>query len=85
MILFVSDNTPYTIRGLASGTYYLEEVEAPDGYIRNTSRVVVKVDSDTALATYTISNKRSDLTINKIDSETKSLISGAILELLDSK
>ena len=81
---FVSDTTPYIIRGLASDTYYLEEIESPDGYIRNTSRVVVKVDSDTTLATYTISNKRSGLTINKIDSETNSLISGAILELLDS-
>lgn len=81
---FTSSNELHVIRGLDYGTYTLEEVKAPDGYVRNTDKVVIEVNSDTTTATYTISNKKRNITISKIDSETKEPIKGAVLQLLDS-
>lgn len=34
-----------TIEGLDTGTYYLEEIKAPEGYNKLTSRVAVKIDN----------------------------------------
>ena len=81
---FTSGSTPHVIRGLKSGTYYLEEVEAPDGYIRNTGRVTVTIKDTDDVVTYTIANKKTKVTISKVDSETGEPVSGVILEILDS-
>ena len=81
---FTSLSEAYVIRGLKSGTYYLEELKAPDGYIRNTSRVTVTIRDTDDVVTYKISNKKTRVTITKVDSETGDLVSGTILEILDS-
>ncbi len=81
---FPSGSEPHVIRGLASGTYYLEELEAPDGYIRNTERVTVTIKNTDDVVTYTIANKKTGVNISKVDSETGDIISGVTLEILDS-
>ncbi|HIR59392.1 MAG TPA: Cys-Gln thioester bond-forming surface protein [Candidatus Onthousia excrementipullorum] len=82
---FTSGSEPSVIkRGLKSGTYYLEELEAPDGYIRNTGRVTVTIKDTDDVVTYTIANKKTKVTISKVDSETGEPVSGVILEILDS-
>lgn len=38
-----------SIKGLAKGTYYLEEIKAPDGYNQLTERVAVELNTDLTL------------------------------------
>ena len=81
---FVSSNTPYVKKGLPYGTYHLEEVEAPSGYIKTDEIVDIDFNSNTTANIYTISNTTGGLTIRKIDSETGEAVSGATLEIRDS-
>lgn len=81
---WTSSNDLYSISGLKRGTYYLEELSAPSGYIRNTERVKVVVSKDTTTATYTISNEKIEVKIAKVDKDSGELVPGALLELLDS-
>ena len=46
---WISDEKPYAIEGLSTEkTYFLEEVEAPDGYVLNKEIVELRVEDDTA-------------------------------------
>ena len=42
-----------TVKGLDSGTYYLEEIEAPDGYNKLAGRVAVKIEGANLTTTMT--------------------------------
>ena len=81
---FTSGSEPYVITGIASGTYYLEELKAPNGYIRNKDKVEVIITDEDNTFTYTIDNKKTKVTINKVDSDNKEPLSGITFELLDS-
>lgn len=81
---WTSSNDLYMITGLTNGTYYLEEVSAPSGYVTTSSRVKVTVTDDSTTATYTLKNKKVSVKIAKVDSETKEMVEGATLELLNS-
>ena len=81
---WTSTLTAHVIRGLPAGTYYFEEVDAPNGYIRNTERIPIVVTESTTSATYTMQNVPIDVSIAKIDSVTRQPLAGAQLELLDS-
>ena len=81
---FTTSNAPYVIEGLSYGTYYLEEVEAPAGYIKTDEVVEINFNSsNSSSSVYTISNTTGGLTIRKIDSETGEAVSGALLEISD--
>lgn len=80
---WTSTNSLYSIKGLAPGTYYLEETASPNGYIRNKERIKIVVDENITTATYTMENQSISVRIGKIDKDTKELVSGATLELLD--
>ena len=82
---FTSGSTPHVRRGLASGTYKLEEVKAPNGYIRNTKPVTFTIKDTDDIVTYTISNKKTKVTISKVDSESRESVSGVTLGIYDSK
>ena len=82
---FTSGSTPHVRRGLASGTYKLEEVKAPNGYIRNTKPVTFTIKDTDDIVTYTISNKKTKVTISKVDSESGESVSGVTLGIYDSK
>ena len=78
---FVSSNVPTEIEGLEYGTYYLEEVEAPLGYIRSDELVEINFNENISSGVFTIANYKGSLTITKVDSDTGSIISGVSLEL----
>ena len=81
---FTTSNAPYVIEGLSYGTYYLEEVEAPSGYIKTDEVVEINFNSsNSSSSVYTISNTTGSLTIRKVDSETGEAVSGALLEISD--
>lgn len=82
---FKSGSDAHIIRGLASGTYTLEEVKSPNGYIRNTKPVPFTIKDTDDVVTYTITNKKTKVTISKIDSETGNAVSGVTLGIYDSK
>ena len=78
---FVSGDMPYFIEGLDYGTYYLEEVKAPDGYIKNNELKEINYNADNASFSFSIVNRKGSLTIEKIDSETREAVSGVNLEI----
>lgn len=81
---WISSNDLYMISGLDNGTYYLEEVSAPAGYVTSSERVKVVVNDNTTVSTYTLKNKKISVKIAKVDADTKEFVSGATLELLNS-
>ena len=78
---FVTTGEPYVIRGLDNGTYYLEEVTPPPGYLLNEERVTININDNTRVYTYNISNKKNSVAIVKRDASTGEIISGATLKL----
>ena len=78
---FVSGDMPYFIEGLDYGTYYLEEVKAPDGYIKNNELKEINYNADNASFSFSIVNRKGSLTIEKIDSERGEAVSGVNLEI----
>lgn len=81
---WTSSNELYEISGLAIGVYYIEEITAPTGYIKNPNKIKVTITENTTTDTYTIENKSIAIRIAKVDSSNNSLVAGATLELLNS-
>ena len=81
---FTSGNELYTIEKLPSGTYYLEELEAPSNYIRNNKKVPITIKDTDSIVTYNMANNKVKVQVNKIDADTNKLLPGIIFELLDS-
>ena len=82
---WTSLDAPHRIR-LAPGTYRLIEVEAPNGYVKNTEPVVFEIeeDSDTETREINIYNTPyPSVYIAKIDSVTKEPIDGAFMMITD--
>ena len=78
---FVTTSEPYVIRGLDNGTYYLEEVTPPPGYLLNEERITININDNTRVYTYNISNEKNSVAIVKRDASTGEIISGAALKL----
>ena len=76
----------HIIENIAPGTYTLEEVSAPVGYILNKTPITFKIDSNKVVYTLTMKNtpKNIVININKIDSETKKPLTGAVLVIKNS-
>jgi TQXA domain-containing protein len=75
----------HIIKNLAPGTYIVEEVQAPEGYILNTKPVTVKVTKDKKSYSVTMDNtpKNIVININKIDKATNQPLAGAVLVIKD--
>ncbi|HIS38303.1 MAG TPA: Cys-Gln thioester bond-forming surface protein [Candidatus Onthousia faecavium] len=82
---FTSGNEAHVISGLASGTYKLEEIKAPDGYIRNTHVETITIKETDSVVTYNMPNEKINITLNKIDADTKMPLAGIRYELLNSE
>ena len=81
---WTSSNELYEISGLTNGVYYIEEIEAPTGYIKNPNKIKVTITENTTTDTYTIENKSIAIKIAKIDASNNTLVAGATLQLLNS-
>ena len=81
---FTSESNLTTITGLKAGTYYLEELEAPNGYIKNTTKSKIVITNTDQEVTSTIENKKIKVSLSKVDADTNKQIAGVLFELLDS-
>lgn len=81
---FVTKTTATTFEKIASGTYYIEELEAPDGFVRDTTRKTITITENTTNETVTFMNTRNVIKIAKVDQTTGQYLAGAKLKLVDS-
>ena len=78
---FTTTKDPYTLDKLDPGTYYVEEIEAPSGYVLNTERKSFTIDENTTSVQVTMENVKSFIYIGKVDMSSGSYIAGAKLKL----
>ena len=76
----------HIIKNLPEGTYTVEELSAPKGYILNPNPVTVKITKDKRAYNVIMQNtaKNIVININKIDESTKKPLKGAVLVIKDS-
>ena len=77
----------HILENIAPGTYTVEEVEAPEGYILNKTPATVKITSNQKVYSVIMKNtpKNIVININKLDNETKKPLQGAVLVIKNSK
>ena len=81
---FTTTNEPYTLDKLDPGTYYVEELEAPSGYVPLKEKQSFNVDENSSGIQVTIENVKTEMSLGKVDASTGEYISGATLKLTDS-
>lgn len=84
---WVSTNEPHYVKNLSVGTYTLEEIYAPDGYVLSNEKITFTVSKDGQIKTVTMYNKPKDLTkvvISKKDVANSKELPGATLVIKDS-
>ena len=79
------NNNVSQLDDLYYGTYYLEELEAPNGYDRNPDKIKVEVTEESPLVVEieVRDNPLRKLSIAKINSETNRLIKDAVIVIKD--
>ena len=79
-----STDVTYTVNKLPNATYFIQEVEAPDGYYGTEEVKVVTFDDETAASeNVTIVNTPSEILIIKVDKETGKILPGVKLHIED--
>lgn len=84
---WVSTNEPHYVKNLSVGTYTLEEIYAPDGYVLSNEKITFNVYKDGKTSIVTMYNKPKDLTkvvISKKDVTNSKELPGATLVVKDS-
>lgn len=83
---WTTTTSKYTIDNLADGTYKLYEVTAPTGYVKMTDPMTVTITPSHRQQLIQVKNtvKKGQISILKVDKETKKSIAGAELVLKDS-
>lgn len=84
---WVSTNEPHYVKNLPVGTYTLEEIYAPDGYVLSNEKITFRVYKDGKTSTIVMYNKPKDLTkvvISKVDVTNNKELPGATLVVKDS-
>ena len=71
------------IPNLKYGTYYLAEISAPDNYI--TSKELIEVIVDKEVVNTTVENALRNITIIKVDSVTKEVVTGGKYRIVDEE
>ncbi len=74
-----------TIDNLVSGTYTLVEIQAPNGYILDSTPQTVVIENNRVNEITIKNSKKPSITVNKVDSITKEPLSGAKFELWRSE
>ena len=81
---WTTDGTAKHIVGLKPGTYILKEIDAPSGYA-TAKDVTVIVNNTIDDQTFTMYNKQTSITIDKVSANNNTLfVVGAKLQLLDN-
>ena len=84
---WVSTNEPHYVKNLPVGTYTLEEIYAPEGYVLSNEKITFHVYKDGKTSTVVMYNKPKDLTkvvISKVDVTNNKELPGATLVVKDS-
>ena len=89
IISWVSTTTPKLIKNLKPGKYYLEETQAPDGYILSTEKKEFEVKEDGTVTSIVFYNEKQETKPNKVaiskqDITTKQELPGATLVIKDA-
>ena len=89
IISWVSATTPKLIKNLKPGKYYLEETQAPDGYILSTEKKEFEVKEDGTVTSIVFYNEKQETKPNKVaiskqDMTTKQELPGATLVIKDA-
>ena len=91
IISWVSTTTPKLIKNLKPGKYYLEETQAPDGYILSTEKKEFEVKEDGTVTSIVFYNEKqkqetkpNKVAISKQDMTTKQELPGATLVIKDA-
>ena len=85
---WTSTDEEHKIKDLKAGNYTLSETIAPEGYRLQTTTVGFTVKGDGTTTKVEMLNepmKNTVVKINKIDSETKKYVKGAVIQIKDSK
>ena len=67
--------------GLPAGEYLVKELEAPEGYQLPEEPFQLTVVKDYKVQTFTLENKKIEVSVEKRDMETREFVAGAVLEL----
>ena len=89
IISWVATTTPKLIKNLKPGKYYLEETQAPDGYILSTEKKEFEVKEDGTVTSIVFYNEKQETKPNKVaiskqDMTTKQELPGATLVIKDA-
>ena len=79
---FVTNGQPIVIEDLEYGTYTIEEIEAPTGYIK-AEKQTVNLSSTNYTANITLTDKIVTTVFSKLDATGKKELPGAFLEIQD--
>lgn len=63
---FTTTSSAYTIENIGNGTYTVEEVSAPDGYILSDEKISFTIDDENRTAQVTFKNKKETTTIVEV-------------------
>lgn len=77
---WISTEEPHVIKGLAPGTYKLEEIASPDGYCKAES-IEFELTNTTEIQKVTMKDEYTTTEVSKLDSKTKNPVVGAKLAL----
>lgn len=78
---FTTNNEAHTLDKLSPGTYYVEEIEAPSGYILNKERKSFVIDENITSIQVTVENYKSYIYLGKVDANSGEYVAGAELKL----
>ena len=76
-----NENGTILVPNLKKGTYIVEEVKAPNGYLLNSKPQVVEVDNGKVYTLEFFNPKYDSLTIVKLDSATKQPLANALIKV----
>ncbi len=76
-----NENGTILVPNLKKGTYIVEEIKAPNGYLLNSKPQVVEVDNGKVYTLEFFNKKYDSLTIVKLDSATKQPLANALIKV----
>ena len=79
---WVTDGTGYTITNLEIGKYYIEELEAPNGYSLNKNKVSFEIKSKNEQKTIEFSNDKIVEVPDTLSNKSKFLVMLAVAGIL---